>query len=205
MFRFLRPSPTLSERDIRRSQSLMRWDSVLAGAMFTLSSGGFLAAYALALGANNLQVGILAALPPVSQIIQLPAILVVERFRARKAIAVPSWFLAQLMWLPIGAVPFLLDTPGTAAITAVIALLALRGLFTPMYVTCVNSWMRDLIPQEFLGRFFSRRFAMITVAMAVVGLGGSFFVSWWESVATMPLDTDRDVAREIGMSEGESA
>ena len=183
MLEFLRPSPTLSEGDIRRSQRLMRWDSVLAGAMFTLSSGGFMAAYALALGANNLQVGILAALPPVSQIIQLPAILVMERFRARKAIAVPAWLLAQLMWLPIGAVPFLLDTPGTAAIAAVIALLALRGLFTPMYVTSVNSWMRDLVPQEFLGRFYSRRFAMMTVAMAVVGLGGSFFVRWWQGHA----------------------
>ena len=183
MFGFLKPSPTLSEREIRRSQLMMRWDSVLAGAMFSLGSGGFMVAYALALGANNLQVGILAALPPVSQVIQLPAILAVERFRARKAIAVPTWFMAQLMWLPIGAVPFLLDTPGTAAIAAVIALLALRGLFNPMYVTSVNSWMRDLIPQEFLGRFYSRRFAMMTAAMAIVGLGGSFFVRWWQGHA----------------------
>ena len=74
MFGFLRPGPTLSERDIRRGQFLMHWDGVLAGAMFSLGSGGFMAAYTLALGANNLQMGILAALPPVSQVIPLPAI-----------------------------------------------------------------------------------------------------------------------------------
>ena len=183
MLGFLRPSPTLSERDVRRSQLMMRLDGLTAGALFSLGSGGFMAAYALALGANNLQVGILAALPPVSQVIQLPAILAIEKFRVRKAIAVPAWFLAQLMWLPIGAVPFLLETPGAAAISAVIALLALRGLFNPLYVTATVSWTRDLVPRELLGRYYSSRFTLITGAMVVVGLGGSFFVSWWQDNA----------------------
>ena len=183
MFRFLRPSPTLSQEDVRRSLRLMTWDSVLAGAMFSLGSGGFMAAYALALGANNLQVGILAALPPVSQAMQLPSILLVEKLRVRKAIGLPSWFLAQLMWLPIAAVPFVLDTPGSAAIGAVIVLLALRGLFTSVWVTSQTSWMRDLVPQNMLGRFYSTRLAMMTVAVVLVGLGGSFFVAWWQGMA----------------------
>lgn len=183
MFRFLRPSPTLSQQDVRRSLRLMTWDSVLAGAMFSLGSGGFMAAYALALGANNLQVGILAALPPVSQAMQLPAILLVEKLRVRKAIGLPSWFLAQLMWLPIAAVPFVLDAPGSAAIAAVIVLLALRGLFTSVLVTSQTSWMRDLVPQNMLGRFYSARLTMMTVAVVLVGLGGSLFVTWWQGTA----------------------
>ena len=112
MFGFLRPSPTLSERDVQRGQFMLRWEGVLSGALFSLGSGGFMAAYALALGANNLQVGILAALPFVFQVLQLPSILVIERFRTRKAIGLPAWIVAQLMWLPIGAVPFILETPG---------------------------------------------------------------------------------------------
>lgn len=183
MFNFLKPSPTLSERDVQRTLLRMRWDAVTSGAMFSIGGGGFMAAYALALGASNLQVGILAALPPVSQIVQLPAILLVERFRARKAIAVPAWFLAQLMWLPIGCVPFLLNTPGAAAVTAVIVLLAVRGFFTSVYNTSVTSWVRDLVPQNVLGRYYSRRFSMLTMSIAVAGLGGSFFVYWWQGAA----------------------
>ena len=185
MFGFLRPSPTLSEREVGRGLTFMLWDGVMGGAMFSLGSGGFMAAYALALGANNLQVGILAALPVASQIVQLPSILLVERFRARKAIAAPSWFLAQLMWLPIGAVPFLLDTPGAAAVSVVIVILALRGVFTSVYMTAVTSWLRDLIPQEILGQYFGQRFMVMTGAIVVTGLGGSFFVQWWQS-ATPP-------------------
>ena len=66
-------------------------------------------------GANNFQIGILAALPFISQIVQLPVILAVERFRRRKAMGLPAWLLANLMWLPIGAVLFLIDTPGPGA------------------------------------------------------------------------------------------
>ena len=49
-----------------------------------------MAAYALALGANNLQVGILAALPFVSQVIQAPSILVFEKVKSRNAIGLPT-------------------------------------------------------------------------------------------------------------------
>ncbi|MCE2502197.1 MAG: MFS transporter [Dehalococcoidia bacterium] len=183
MFGFLRPSPTLTPQQIRGSQRLMMWGAVTGGAMFSLGSGGFMAAYALALGANNLQVGILAALPPVAQVVQLPAILAVERFRRRKAIGLPAWFLGQFAWLLIAAVPFVLDTPGSLAISAVIILLALRGLFNPVWVTAQNSWMRDLIPQDLLGRFFSRRLGTMTATVVIVGLAGSFFVWWWQDFA----------------------
>lgn len=183
MIGIFRPSPTLSQRDVRRTLRLMTWDTAMAGAMFSLGSGGFMAAYALALGANNLQVGILAALPPVSQVVQMPAILLVEKFRRRKAIGLPAWFLAQLMWLPIGAVPFLLDTPGSFAIAAVIVLLALRGLFTPVWMTASTGWLRDLVPPDALGRFWSQRLALMTITVVVVGLGGSLFVRWWQGFA----------------------
>ena len=183
MIGFLRPSPTLTPQDTQRSQQLMLWGAVAGGAMFSLGSGGFMAAYALALGANNLQVGILAALPPVSQVVQLPAILAVERFRKRKLIGLPAWLLGQLTWLPIAAVPFLLETPGAPAIAVVIVMLALRGLFNPVWVTCQNSWMRDLIPRELVGRFYSRRLGAMTATMVIIGLGGSFFVWWWQDFA----------------------
>ena len=181
---FLRPSATLTDQEVGRSLRLMIWEGVASGALFSLGSGGFMAAYALALGANNLQVGILAALPFITQVAQLPAILAVERFRRRKAIGIPALFAAQLLWIPIGAVPFLLETPGAAAVSVVIGLMALRGLFAPVWVTTWTSWMRDLVPRNVLGSYYGRRLALMTGTVAVVGLGGSFFVAWWESASS---------------------
>ena len=43
--------------------------------------------------------------------------------------------------------------------------------------------MRDLVPQQVMGGYYVRRLAMITTAIIVAGLGGSFFVTWWEGIA----------------------
>ena len=184
MLTFLRPSPTLTDEEVGRSLRLMIWEGVASGALFSLGSGGFMAAYALALGANNLQVGILAALPFITQVAQLPAILAVERYRRRKAIGIPALWAAQLLWVPIGAVPFLVDAPGAPAVAAVIVLMALRGVVAPVWATSWTSWMRDLVPRDVLGSYYGRRIAVVTGAVAVVGLGGSFFVRWWEGAAS---------------------
>ena len=184
MLPLLRPSPTLTDEEVGRSLRLMIWEGVASGALFSLGSGGFMAAYALALGANNLQVGILAALPFITQVAQLPAILAVERYRKRKAIGIPALWAAQLLWVPIGAVPFLVDAPGAPAVAAVIVLMALRGVVAPVWATSWTSWMRDLVPRDVLGSYYGRRIAVVTGAVAVVGLGGSFFVRWWEGAAS---------------------
>ncbi len=184
MFALFRPSPTLTDHDVRSGLRMMVWESVASGALFSLGSGGFMAAYALALGANNLQIGLLAALPFIAQVVQIPGILLVERFRMRKAIGVLALGVGNLFWIPIGAVPFLLETPGAPAITLVIVLLAARGLVIPVWVTAWTSWIRDLVPKEMLGTYHARRIAMMTAAMAVVGLGASFFVEWWRETST---------------------
>ena len=184
MAQFLRPSPTLTDQDVRRSMTLLVWEGAGSSAMFSLGSGGFMAAYALALGASNLQVGVLAALPLLAQILQFPVILAIERFRARKLLGVPALAAMHLMWVPIGAIPFVLETPGTAAITAVIVLLAIRGLFSSVWITSWTGWIRDVVPHGALGRYQGRRLAIMAGTVAVVGLSGSFFVRWWDGAVS---------------------
>lgn len=55
MFSLLRPAPTLTEKEVQSSLSLMVWEGVGSTVLFSLGSAGFMAAYALALGANNSQ------------------------------------------------------------------------------------------------------------------------------------------------------
>ncbi len=179
----LRPSPAVTEQEAQRSLRNLALVSLFSGAMFSLGSGGLMAAYALALGANSLQIGVLAVLPFVAEVIRLPAILLVERYRTRKALGLPAFLGAQLAWVPIGAVPFLMDTPGSAAVAVVIVLLALRGLFAPLWVTASTSWIRDLVPTERLGSYFGRRQGLSTVGAAAAGLGGAVFVEWWSNRA----------------------
>ena len=52
-----------------------------------LASGGFLASFALILGASNFHIGIMTAIPFIMQPLQLVAVLAIERLRLRKAVA----------------------------------------------------------------------------------------------------------------------
>ena len=123
--------------------------------MVTFTSGVFLIAYALQLGASNFVIGLLAAIGPLAQLMQLPAIYVVERFRNRRAIVVLMASISRLCWLFIGLIPFLFSPQlGLGLLLSALIINSTTGAVSDCGW---NSWMRDMIPQDILGRFFSRR------------------------------------------------
>ncbi len=90
----------------------------------SIIGSGFLAAFALALGANNLQIGLLAATPSITQLIQIGAVLLIEKLRWRKAITVLAWVPAQLLWFPIAAIPFLVPVPSLPAVALLLGMMS---------------------------------------------------------------------------------
>src|SRR5271165_6655770 len=72
----------------RRALRLVLYDALASEAMGTLTTGVFLAGFAVELGAPNLAIGVLAAVPFFVQLLQIPAVLLVERLRARRDICV---------------------------------------------------------------------------------------------------------------------
>jgi MFS family permease len=141
-------------------------DGVLSQVMGALVGGAFLIGFALALGANNFQIGLLASLPPLGQLMQIPAVFLIRKVGKRKPVALVFAALSRLVWFGIAAVPLILiGGPGMFAAVALLVLLA-SSLGTVGGIAWV-SWMRDLIPQEVMGRFFSRRM-MFTNSVALV-------------------------------------
>ena len=77
--RVFQPRPTLSDEEVARGLRMMTREGVASMGFNSITSSGILAAFALALGASNLQIGILAAIPFIMQLLQIPAILLVEK------------------------------------------------------------------------------------------------------------------------------
>ncbi|MCJ7606086.1 MAG: MFS transporter [Dehalococcoidales bacterium] len=180
LLHFLAPKPTISDKDLSNG---LRWLALEGGfsmGFFSITTSGFLAAFALALGATNLQIGVLASLPFAMQIIQLPSIWLVEHVRRRKLIGVLSWLPAQLLWIPMALIPVFMDVPGQGAISFLLILMTVRGVLSAICNTAWNGWIRDLVPQTILGRFFSKRLAIATVVGMVFSLGAAFFVDIWK-------------------------
>ena len=83
-----RSEETLTEEKVQLALKNIIRDGVASQAMGILTGGAFLIAFAVKLGASNFVIGLLAAIGPLSQLLQLPSIFLVEKIRNRRLITV---------------------------------------------------------------------------------------------------------------------
>lgn len=150
-----RPSPNLSEQQVTSGLKLVIKDGLAAEAMTALTGGAFLVSMALLMGASNFQIGVLAALPTFTNIFQLLSIWLVKKYRNRRAIAVVCALLARFPLLVIGALPLIFSSATTVQV--LIFFLFFFYLFGSIAGPTWNSWMKDLVPENKLGSYFSHR------------------------------------------------
>lgn len=106
----------------------------------------------------------LAAVPFLTQLLQAPAVVLLERVRRRRMIAVSSLFMARLALPLMVVLGYLPDRRLALLVAAETAHCA----FNAVAACAWNSWIRDLIPEERLGHFFARRTVWAT-ALGIVG------------------------------------
>jgi len=171
---------SLTEQELRSGLKAVIRDGLASQAMATLSSGVFLVAFALQLGASNFVIGLLAAIPALTQLIQIPATYLVERYQRRRFISVHATLVGRVFLLIIALIPFVFS--GKTAIFALVAALGLHTSIGAISLCAWNSWMRDLIPQKELGTFFSGRMRLQVVLGIVLNLAVAAYMYYWVRV-----------------------
>ena len=175
----LLPDDTVDEASVERGLVWLVRNGIGAQGMETLAAGTLLAAFALELGASYFTIGVLAAVPHLAQFVQLPAVLLVERLRARRLIAVVAGFASRPALLLMGAAA-LVPWPDMAVAMLVAGFVWRYGLGA--VVGCGwNSWIRDLVPQGRMGSFFGRRLVWMTLYGLVLGLLAGIFIDVWKA------------------------
>jgi hypothetical protein len=166
--------------DLRRSMWLSITECALATAMGTLLSGVFPTGFALSLGANQLEVGILAALPAISNVAQLAGSVWLERRRQRKLLCVSTLALSRLLWLPLLFVP-LMEHEGRRGmlVWGLLGLVALSSVLCGIGAVAWLSWIRDLIPIPKRVRFLAIRNQFDTALALSLSIIGAAFSDWW--------------------------
>ncbi|WP_353721059.1 MFS transporter [Dyadobacter sp. 676] len=121
------------------------------------------------MGANNFQIGLLASLPTFTNIFQLTSVWLIRRYNNRRAVSVICLVLARIPLVLIGILPFIF--PGDAPVNLLLLFLFFFYLFGSIAGPSWNAWMKDLVPGEMLGVYFSKRgrYAQIlNVVMSIV-------------------------------------
>ncbi len=173
------PKMVLSREEVTRGLRALTWEGIASTGFSSLTTSTFLVAFALALGADNFQIGVLASLPFITDLLQLPAVWLVEKVRRRKAIVLIPWLVSQLVWIPIAFIPVVMNIPGKGAISMLLGLMAVRGVLNSLANCGWSSWLRDLVPQHILGRYFARRESLATALAVVLGLSAGYFLDRW--------------------------
>lgn len=165
---FWTPEEKLDPKRIRPGLRLLAVDHVFSQSMASLTGGAFMVALVLALGGNNKTVGFIAAIGPIAQTMQLPAIFLVEKLRRRRAMTVIGAWTGRLMFLAIAAIPWVV--PKAAQIPALLAAIAVHCFFGSISGCSYGSWVREVIPDRVMGRYMGKRLAWAIGVGAVVSL-----------------------------------
>jgi MFS family permease len=167
--------PAPSSRTFR----LVLYDALASEAMGTLTTGVFLAGFAVDLGASNVAIGVLAAVPFAVQFLQLPAVALVERVRRRRSICTWAAGIGRSFLIPAAAAPFL----GAPGVVTLVACIALYQAMAAIAGCSWNSWMRDLVAEGEFGRFFGRRAAATTALATGLSLLCGLLIDEWKRLA----------------------
>jgi len=174
------PEPSESNApDLKRTFRLLLYDALASEAMSTLATGVFLTGFAVALGASNLAIGVLAAAPSAVQFLQFPAVVLVERLRRRRAVSVWAAAIGRFFLILAAASPLL---GGSAGVILLIVSVTIWQASAAVAGCAWNSWMRDLVPEGSYGRFFGRRAAANTAIAMVLALGCGVLVDRWQHI-----------------------
>lgn len=173
-----KPKQSLTETEIQGALSTVLKDGVASQAMGILTGGAFLTAFAIHMGASNAVIGMLAAIGPLSQLLQLPAIWIVEKFRNRRLTTVLAATLSRLCWILIALSPFIFAKQ--VGIPLLLILLVFVSALGAVGGCSWNSWMRDLIPSSVMGGFFSRRMQIGTGVGILLSIAAGAFLDIWK-------------------------
>jgi MFS family permease len=169
----------LTEADVAVGLKAVLRDGLTTQTMLVLVGGPFLTDFALRLGASNFIIGVMAAIGPLSQLLQMPSVYLVEKFRNRRALTVYSVLASRSFLLLIAFIPFLFSP--AAGLGVLLGALICQNALGAVGTCSWNSWMRDLIPQERLGSFFSKRMAWATLLGIALSLGAGGFMENWKN------------------------
>jgi MFS family permease len=134
-------------------QIIVSW--LFGAAWMYMVSGAIFTRYAKLLHVSNFGFGILATVPFIGALAQLPASLFLERYGHRKLTFLWCAFLHRILWLVIAVLPWLV--PPSWQWPALLSIMLLSTVLANISTPAWLAWMAELIPGQIRGRYFSRR------------------------------------------------
>lgn len=170
------PSPSESKQVIRRSLAASTWDGVFATVFSNITGGVLLSNFLVELQASPTEIGFLASIPMLANLLQPLGAMLGDRFSSRHYYCLWVYGPSRLIWLML--VGWIGLTHWQRVDPQVLVWWTLAILFVTHVVGALGSaawlsWMAALVPRRLRGRYFGIRnsAASLTNLLAVPVLG----------------------------------
>ena len=120
-----------------------------------IAGGAAMTCFMRSIGASDAAFGLVAAIPYLGAVVQLPVGYLVERTGYRKKFFLTGGMLERGMWMVIATIPWVL--PQGFWWRAFLGCYVVAVIGSNTVGPCWTSWMADLLPKQIRGRFFSAR------------------------------------------------
>lgn len=183
---WIKPRDSIGDADVNLGLRMLFYDGICSQVMGVFTGGAFLVAFALLLGASNTVIGLIAAAGPLSQILQIPAVFLVDKTRLRKVLVIVSSTLSRIFWIVLALLPWLV--PGEQRVFVLLCCLFAYFALGTISGCAWNSWIRDLVPEKIMGTYFSKRLAAATAVGALLTVAAGVGIDLGKDAVADPLN-----------------
>jgi len=165
--------------DVRKSLNAMMGANFCGTLHGILCGGGTTAMVGLAaaLGAGDMEFGLLIAIPQIAALLQLPFSMLVNKTRKRKIYLLTIGLFSRALWLFFGFLPMLGNIPESRLpLYALITMLGLSSACGAAINVCWFPWFSDLAPIRIRGRWLSVRDVVTSIGSLVFGLFSAYLL-----------------------------
>lgn len=174
-----------SEKNDKKLKEETKKLSVKDGVCYSAMDGAglrYITPYALAIGANNAQIGFLSSVPTLlGSLSQLLTPKAIEK-TSRKKIILTGVLLQAIMWIPIlvlGYFYFYKNISANLSATLMIIFFTLLTLFGSFLSPAWNSMMKDVVGKE-TGKYFGNRNKILGITTLIVMLICGFILNYFK-------------------------
>ncbi|GAB4234173.1 MAG: MFS transporter [Elainellaceae cyanobacterium] len=172
-----------SKEKIRSSLSASTLDGVFATVFSNVTGGVLLSNFLVELHANALQIGLLASIPMMANLLQPLGAHWADRAPSRWLYSLWVYGISRLLWLPlaIGIIWFSQhpDKP-QQMIWATLAIILMTHFLGAIGSASWLSWLAVLVPRQIRGRYFGFRNSICSLTgLVTILLSGVVVSRWW--------------------------
>ncbi len=163
------PLANRSKDQIRSSLRTSTLDGIFATVFSTITGGVLLSNFLVELGATPFQIGLLASIPMIVNLLQPLGAFLADRTTSRRRYNLWVYSISRLLWLPLaGAILIDGGQQSQFLIGATLAVMLLTHVIGAMGSASWLAWIATLVPRQLRGRYFGLR----NSAFSLTGLIG---------------------------------